>query len=169
MQEKYIVVHPGVSEQKREYPTKEWINIIHHIRDTVDLPMIISGSASELKLAQDLASATGTLSLAGQLTFAEFIALIDSAATVVSVNTATIHIAAAMQTPVVVLYASTNPQHTPWQVASRVFYFPVDPALQSRNEVIRYVNGIMPTPQWPTAEEVAEAVQALLVDQAKLI
>ncbi|MFP5406740.1 MAG: glycosyltransferase family 9 protein, partial [Gammaproteobacteria bacterium] len=30
------------------------------------------------------------------------------------------HIAAAVGTPVVDLYALTNPQHTPWRVASRV-------------------------------------------------
>jgi len=31
-----------------------------------------------------------------------------------------VHIAAALGTPVVDLYALTNPQHTPWRVASRV-------------------------------------------------
>jgi ADP-heptose:LPS heptosyltransferase len=35
-------------------------------------------------------------------------------------NSGPAHIAAALDTPVVVLYALTNPQHTPWQVASRV-------------------------------------------------
>lgn len=35
-------------------------------------------------------------------------------------NTGPAHIAAALGTPVVDLYALTNPQHRPWQVASRV-------------------------------------------------
>ena len=40
----------------------------------------------------------------------------------ISNNTGPFHIAAAVGTPVVDLYALTNPQHTPWMVASRVLY-----------------------------------------------
>jgi ADP-heptose:LPS heptosyltransferase len=35
-------------------------------------------------------------------------------------NSGPAHIAAALGTPVVVLYALTNPQHTPWMATSRV-------------------------------------------------
>jgi ADP-heptose:LPS heptosyltransferase len=35
-------------------------------------------------------------------------------------NSGPVHIAAALGTPVVDLYALTNPQHTPWGVAARV-------------------------------------------------
>jgi ADP-heptose:LPS heptosyltransferase len=38
----------------------------------------------------------------------------------VSSNTGAVHIAAAVGTPVVDLYALTNPQHTPWLVPHRV-------------------------------------------------
>ena len=38
----------------------------------------------------------------------------------VSNNTGAVHIAAAVGTPVVDLYALTNPQHTPWLVPHRV-------------------------------------------------
>jgi hypothetical protein len=40
-------------------------------------------------------------------------------------NSGPAHVAAAMGTPVVVLYALTNPQHTPWRVASEVLFQPV--------------------------------------------
>ena len=51
-----------------------------------------------------------------------------------------VHIAAATQTAVVVLYALTNPQHTPWRVPSEVLYFPVKEGLQSKNEIVNYVS-----------------------------
>ena len=57
----------------------------------------------------------------------------------ISVNTGTVHIAAATQTPVIVLYALTNPQHTPWKVASKVLYFSVKEDLRSKNEVVNFV------------------------------
>ena len=59
-------------------------------------------------------------SLAGQLTLGELGALIADAALVVCNNSGPAHLAAAAGTPVVVLYALTNPQHTPWKVPCRV-------------------------------------------------
>jgi ADP-heptose:LPS heptosyltransferase len=43
----------------------------------------------------------------------------------VSNNTGPVHLAAAVGTPVVDLYAQTNPQHTPWSVAHRVLFHDV--------------------------------------------
>ena len=40
----------------------------------------------------------------------------------ISNNTGPVHIAAAVGTPVVDLYALTNPQHTPWRVPNRVLF-----------------------------------------------
>src|SRR5690606_33252539 len=60
------------------------------------------------------------ISLAGQLSLGQLIALIERARLLISNNSGPVHIAAATGTPVVDLYALTNPQHTPWQVASRV-------------------------------------------------
>ena len=43
----------------------------------------------------------------------------------VSNNTGPVHMAAALGTPVMDLYAPTNPQHTPWQVANKVLFHDV--------------------------------------------
>jgi ADP-heptose:LPS heptosyltransferase len=51
---------------------------------------------------------------------AELAALITAAPVLIANNSAPMHIAAAVGTPVVSLYALTNPQHTPWRVPSRV-------------------------------------------------
>ncbi|WP_374011329.1 glycosyltransferase family 9 protein [Massilia sp. Se16.2.3] len=53
-------------------------------------------------------------------------ALLAQASLVVSNNTGPAHIAAAVGTPVVDLYALTNPQHTPWRVPNRVLNHDVD-------------------------------------------
>ena len=64
-------------------------------------------------------------SLAGELVLAELAALVREADLLVTNNTGPAHIAAAVGTPVVDLYALTNPQHTPWQVRSRVLFHDV--------------------------------------------
>jgi ADP-heptose:LPS heptosyltransferase len=102
-------------------------------------------------------------SAAGLLSIDEFMALIDIAPVVLSVNTGTVHIAAALKTPVVVLYAMTNPQHTPWKVQCEVFPYPVDKALESKNEILRYMKEHM-TDEYnlPAADEVVKAVMKLM-------
>ena len=84
-----------------------------------------------------------------------------------SVNTGTVHIAAAAGTPVVVLYAQTNPQHTPWKVPCKVLQFPVAEELRSRNEVIKFVNEkLYQAPvEMPAPDDIVSAVKTLL-DQA---
>ena len=64
-------------------------------------------------------------SLAGQLGLADLAALIALAPVLVTNNTGPAHVAAAVGTPVVDLYALTNPQHTPWGVPSRVLFHDV--------------------------------------------
>jgi ADP-heptose:LPS heptosyltransferase len=59
-------------------------------------------------------------SLAGRLDVAELAAVLARAPLLVSNNTGPVHLAAAVGTPVVDLYALTNPQHTPWGVPHRV-------------------------------------------------
>jgi ADP-heptose:LPS heptosyltransferase len=89
---------------------------------------------------------------------------VNDAAGVVSVNTATIHIAAARQTPVIALYALTNPQHTPWKVSGKVFPFNIREGIQSKNEVISYVcnHRMIQQPQLPQPADIAQELELLL-------
>jgi ADP-heptose:LPS heptosyltransferase len=161
----WMIVHPGASEIKREYPVSEFKTILRKIVDNSDLHIIFTGTASEKMLIETLRSGIEerSASAAGLLSIDEFMALIDIAPVVLSVNTGTVHIAAALKTPVVVLYAMTNPQHTPWKVQSKVFPYPVAKDLESKNEVLRYMKEHM-TDEYshPTADEVVQAVMKLM-------
>jgi ADP-heptose:LPS heptosyltransferase len=66
-----------------------------------------------------------TRSLAGRLSLPELGAIVQAADLLVANNTGPVHLAAALGTPVVDLYALTNPQHTPWQVENRVLFHDV--------------------------------------------
>jgi ADP-heptose:LPS heptosyltransferase len=90
----------------------------------------------------------------GLLELPEFCSLIQHSPLVISVNTGTVHIASAVKTKVIVLYALTNPQHSPWKTIGKVFPFSVPKELQSRNEVLQFVcqkhfpnEHIKPTPE----------------------
>lgn len=165
----YIVFHAGVSEEKRQYPIPLWVELGKQA-GALNIPIILSGSAREAGLTGAIAAGINSshvFDLAGQLNIGELIALINGARALVSVNTATIHIAAARQTPVIVLYALTNPQHTPWKVKGAVFPFNVARELQSKNEIIHYVRThcMKVVPDYPSPATVARALTRLLQQQ----
>jgi lipopolysaccharide heptosyltransferase II len=137
----WLILHPGVSETKREYPQSDWIETGKLLRDQLDFQLLITGSFEEKNLCENIKRGIGesSFSLAGLFSIEEFIALISLAPLIISVNTGTTHIAAATQTPVIVLYALTNPQHTPWQVNSMALFYSVKEDLRSKNEVVNYV------------------------------
>ncbi|GEP96192.1 glycosyltransferase family 9 protein [Chitinophaga cymbidii] len=149
----WIILHPGVSDAKRQYPLEEWIKTGRLLKEQLQLPLLITGNLQEREQAQELQEAIGDgcYNIAGELDIEDFIVLLRHSRLVISVNTGTVHLAAAMQTPVIVLYALTNPQHTPWKVPSSVLYFDVPEALRSRNEVVRYVYDLCKQEQYPLA------------------
>ncbi len=117
----WIVVHPGASASSRRYPTEHYALALQRLALHDNLQMLITGAAGEGALVQALASRVpGAASLAGALSLGELAWVISRATLLISNNTAPVHLAAALGTPVVDLYALTNPQHTPWQITSRV-------------------------------------------------
>ena len=158
-------MHAGVSEKKREYPTALWIETAKLLYEKTGLIILLSGSSREKKLTDYIQQQAGDniFSIAGLLNVEEFIALTAHAQLAISVNTATVHIAAATQTPVIVLYAQTNPQHYPWKTKSIVLPFSVSSGEQSKNEVIQFVNRQCYSlhKPYPAPEEILNAVKIL--------
>jgi lipopolysaccharide heptosyltransferase II len=162
----WIILHAGVSEKKREYPAECWVVAAKQLITKYGLQILLTGSASEKHLTDELQAqiGEGSVSAGGMFKLDEFICLVKSAPLLLSVNTGTIHIAAAVGTPTVVLYAQTNPQHTPWNVPHKVLEFAVPKDMRSRNEVIAHVNNtVYKHPAgMPGAEDVVNAVANLL-------
>lgn len=142
LEKNWLIIHAGVSETKREYPQSLWIEAGKLLRDQLNIQIIITGSAGEKEMCENIQRGigTGSFCMAGIFSMEELIATIGQSPLLISVNTGTAHIAAATQTPVIVLYALTNPQHTPWQVDSTVLFFSVKEDSCSKNEVVNYVS-----------------------------
>ena len=117
-----LVVHPGASALSRRYPAERFGVAASVIAAAAGWQIVFTGGADEEALVDRAMTGVTTpaFSLAGQLSLGELGALIADAGLVLANNTGPAHIAAAVGTPVVVLYALTNPQHTPWRVPSRV-------------------------------------------------
>jgi lipopolysaccharide heptosyltransferase II len=123
----WVLIHPGASAPSRRYPPERFAEAAELLARQHDLPLIFSGSDCERELIEGIRAtiAVPSHSLAGCLSLAELAALIALAPVLITNNTGPAHLAAAVGTPVVDLYAQTNPQHTPWQVPHRLLYHDV--------------------------------------------
>jgi lipopolysaccharide heptosyltransferase II len=123
----WILLHPGASAPSRRYPADKWIAVIRMLAARGAGALVLSGSNEELTLIEQIRAGCGVpvLSLAGKLELGQLGAAIQLASVMVSNNTGPAHMAAAIGTPLVDLYALTNPQHTPWQVEHRLLFHDV--------------------------------------------
>lgn len=103
----YVVLHPGAAVGARRWPPA------HHARAAALLAdagyrVVVTGGPGERELTAQVAGAHA-LDLGGRTTFAGLAAVLAGAAAVVVGNTAAAHLAAAVGTPVVSLFAPVVP------------------------------------------------------------
>lgn len=118
---RWLVVHPGASAASRRWPAERFADVVARVARYFD-GVAVTGGAHERALVETVCARAGkrVLPLAGALSIGELGALIEAADLLLANNSGPVHLAAALGTPVVDLYALTNPQHTPWRVPSRV-------------------------------------------------
>lgn len=118
----WLVLHAGATASSRRYPPEYFAAAAHTLVSEDGWQIIFTGSPSESDLIARIQAHMGAPShaLIGTLDLAALAALIARAPLLLTNNTGPAHIAAAVGTPVVDIYAMTNPQHTPWNVPSRV-------------------------------------------------
>ncbi|ALV06509.1 glycosyltransferase family 9 protein [Roseateles depolymerans] len=121
----YAVVHPGASAPSRRYAPTAFAAAADRMRQdpgAEGTAIVWCAGAHEQALVDEARAAMreSSLVLPRPPTLGELAALIAGARVLVANNSGPVHLAAAVGTPVVDLYALTNPQHTPWRVPARV-------------------------------------------------
>ena len=128
-----VVVHPGCSMPARTYPWEMYVGVVDLLVERLGATVFLTGAADERDLVERVLNSVqaehrpSVIPLAGMLPFPAFCALIEAADLTITNNTGPMHISAAVQTPVVALFALTNPpeQWGPWHVAHRQLYHDV--------------------------------------------
>ncbi|HMF36165.1 MAG TPA: glycosyltransferase family 9 protein, partial [Isosphaeraceae bacterium] len=163
----WVVIHPGATAPSRRYPPEQFALAARRLVLDVDMQVIFTGSSAERTEVEQIQTAMGvhSFSLAGELDLGELAALLAMAPLLIANNTGPVHIAAAVGTPVVDLYALTNPQHTPWGVPNRVLNHDV-PCKYCYKSVCpeghHHCLALVPP------EAVVEAVRSLLTETGRL-
>lgn len=118
----WVVVHPGASAASRRWPLQHFAAAAALLAADLGYQVVFTGIEADRPLIAAIRSQVGhrTHSLAGRLRMPHFAGLLSLAPLLIANNTGPVHVAAGVGTPVVDVYALTNPQHTPWGVPARV-------------------------------------------------
>ena len=118
-EEPYVVVHPGASVPARTWPAERHAGLVDALV-AGGRRVVVTGGPDEAALTALVAAAPRpeVVDLGGRTSLAELAAVLRGADAVVVGNTGPAHLAAAVETPVVSLYAPTVPavRWRPWRV-----------------------------------------------------
>lgn len=116
-QKKLLVINPcavAKSRDWRDWTIEGYASVADYASEQLGMKVALSGGSSTKE--QNVAAAIITLcnkkplNLVGNTSIAELVALLDLANVVIAPDTGPTHIASALNTPVIGLYAATNPQ-----------------------------------------------------------
>lgn len=107
----YVVFVPGSAQADKCWPVERFALLAENISSQFGLPIVAAGTASEAPLVKTLKqkARVPVMNLAGQTSLKELVALLRAARLVVSNDTGPGHIAAALGTPLVLMFSWSNP------------------------------------------------------------
>ena len=104
----YIVIHPGTGAARREWAVAEWRNLAHQLAAEGHRLVFTGRGVREASVLKEITSGVvGATNLCDALDWHELVEVIRHARLVISVETATAHVAAAVDTPCVALWTNT--------------------------------------------------------------
>jgi lipopolysaccharide heptosyltransferase II len=120
----WAVLHPGASAASRRYPADAFAVAASDLAERHGWQIVLSGGPDDRDAVEEVRARmrSTTSVLPEDLDLETLAAVLHRAPLLIANNSGPAHLAAAVGTPVVELYALTNPQHTPWGVESRVLY-----------------------------------------------
>lgn len=104
----FVLFHPGASAQARRYPIDR-VGAVARLLNDRGWPVLVTAVEREAELVAEITlQAPATRSLVGSTTLAEYAALVERSALVICGNTLPLHLADALERPVLGLYSGTD-------------------------------------------------------------
>lgn len=106
----YVCLAPASVWPTKQWPAVHFAELIKHLSDEIDI--VLTGGKSDFGLCEEIIRLSGkpATNLAGKYNMLESSALIAGATVTVSNDSAPVHMASAMNAPVIEIYCSTVPQ-----------------------------------------------------------
>lgn len=107
--DRYAVLMPGTNWDTKRWPVSHFDTLASQIRSKLDLPVVVAGAGDAVPLAKQIRA---DLNLAGRTSLTQLIALLENASLVVANDSGPMHIASALNRPLVTIFGPTNPVRT---------------------------------------------------------
>lgn len=124
LESEYAVLHPTSRWAFKEWRLQHWIELAAWLHSSLGLEVLVSAGpdSREREYTNAIAQGSnGAVSTQGRLSLPQLAALLENARLFVGIDTAVMHLAAAMQTPSVALFGpSKERQWSPWQCRHRL-------------------------------------------------
>ncbi len=115
----WAAILPGANVPQKRWPVERFVEVASAL-SARGLKILVLGSGDDRDAAAHVEHAVGAKNLAGKTSLREIVALLQACRVVVTNDTGPMHIAAAVGTPLVALFASVNVQRfRPWTADSR--------------------------------------------------
>lgn len=111
-----VAVHPGGRWPSKRWPKERFVELIDRLAAQAKVRVILTGAQSERRLCEAIyqGAAVKPVMAVGLTSLNELAALLSRCQAFVGGDTAPLHVAAAMKTPIVALFGSTDPtRHLP--------------------------------------------------------
>ena len=115
---RYAVLMPGANWLTKQWPVERFAALVAPLRERFGLECVVAGGPDVADLAEKIPAAAN---LAGRTNLRQLVALLERAALVVANDSGPMHIAAALNRPLVTPFGPTNPVRTgPYRRADSV-------------------------------------------------
>lgn len=111
---RWVVLLPGGRWDNKRWPVAHFVALVKELQEVSNLRFVILGSKDERPLGEAITAAAPqrTLNLAGETTLGEMIEWIRLSQLTITNDTGPMHVAAAMNRPVLAIFGPTNPLNT---------------------------------------------------------
>jgi lipopolysaccharide heptosyltransferase I len=107
--DRFALLFPGTNWQTKRWPIEHFAALVEPLEKQFNLKCFVGGAPNEVSLASQIRGATN---LAGKTNLRQLTALIERAALVISNDSGPMHLAAALNKPLISLFGPTNPTRT---------------------------------------------------------
>lgn len=125
-----IITHPGSGGSSIDLPLTRFKELVEKISQDLNAIVIITGLESEKELCSQLMFSDRVKNFAGKLSLPEMVALVDRASLFISNSTGPIHIAAALNKPVIGFYpkilSCSSKRWGPYSTKAKIFTPEID-------------------------------------------